>query len=260
MNYKPLVSVVVPTHNVEKYIKDCLLSVINQTYHELDIVIVDDFSSDNTVEIIKSLNDSRIRIFRNNKNKGAAFSRNLGIEKSNGEYISFLDGDDIWDLNKIEKQIKFMLDNNILFCSCFYDFINDNNIKNGKYMSAPKKITHKQFLKTDYIGCITVIYKKSIYPNLMIPETILKRNDYALWIKLSEKADCYVLPDILASHRTREGSLSSGSKIHLFKFHKLLFQSLYDFNEFKSCFFAFRNVYYYFFRRLFYYKKIRQRS
>ncbi len=259
MNCKPLVSVIIPTYNVGKYIKNCLLSVINQTYNKLDIVIVDDFSNDNTIEIIKSLNDSRIRIFRNSENKGAAFSRNFGIRMCNGEYISFLDGDDVWDLEKIEKQINFMLENDILFCSCFYDFINESGIKNGNYMSAPKKISHKQFLKTDYIGCITAIYKKSVYPYLSIPETILKRNDYALWIKLSEKTDCYVLPEILASHRIREESLSSGNKISLLKFHKLLFQNLYNFNALKSSFFAFRNAYYYFFRRFFYYKKIRQR-
>lgn len=255
MSNKPLVSVVVPTYNDSKYIKEAMLSIINQTYSNLEIVVVDDFSSDNTVEIIESFNDKRIKIIRNDYNRGAAYSRNIGIKNCAGDYISFMDGDDIWDLKKTEKQIKFMLSNNYVFTSCYYSFMSCDGVHLDRYMSSPRKITHKTFLKTDYIGCITTMYKKEIFPNLEIPEDIYKRNDYALWIKLSECADCYSFPFILATHRNRPGSISSVNKFGLIKYHKTMFQKLYGFSSFKCCLFALRNVFYYAIRRLFYYKK-----
>lgn len=255
MNNCPLVSVVVPTYNDSKFIKEAISSIVQQTYDNLEIIIVDDFSSDNTIHIIESFKDKRIKIIRNESNKGAAYSRNIGIKNCTGEYIAFLDGDDIWNLNKIEEQINFMLKNNYVFTSCLYSFMSEEGKLTGKYMSSPKRITHKMFLKTDYIGCITTMYKKEICPNLEIPNDIYKRNDYALWIKLSEYADCYTFPLILASHRNRRGSISSINKFSLIKYHKELFKKLYGFNGFKSSIFAFRNVFYYVIRKLFYLKR-----
>ncbi len=257
MNDKPLVSVVVPTHNDSKYIKEAMSSIVNQTYKNLDIVVVDDFSTDETVSIVNSFNDPRIRIFRNDSNRGAAYSRNRAIKECKGEYISFLDGDDIWDLTKTEKQIDYMLANGYVFCSCFYSFIASDGTQIGKYMSAPKRVTHKHFLKTDYIGCITTIYKKSIFPDLEIPNSLIKRNDYALWIKLSEKADCWSFPIVLAYHRNRDGSISSGKKSKLLKHHKFLFQELYGFGRLKASVYALRNVFYYIVRKMVYLKRIK---
>lgn len=257
MNDKPLVSVVVPTHNDSKYIKEAIFSIVNQTYANLEIVVVDDFSNDNTVEIIKSFNDKRIKIIHNDCNRGAAYSRNVGIKNCTGDYVSFMDGDDVWDLNKTQEQVKFMLDNNYFFTSCLYSFMNEDGQSFGKYMSSPKKVTHKKFLKTDYIGCITTMYKREIYPDLEIPENIFKRNDYALWIKLSERADCYTIPLILAIHRNRKGSISSVNKLSLVRYHRELFEKLYGFNKVKSSFYAFRNVFYYLIRKLFYVKRMK---
>lgn len=257
MSSKPLVSVVVPTHNDSKYIKEAMSSIVNQTYDNLEIVVVDDFSSDNTVEIIKAFNDKRIRIIRNESNRGAAYSRNIGIKNCTGDYISFMDGDDVWSLDKTEEQIKFMLDNDYVFTSCLYSFMSEDGQSLDKYMSAPKKVTHRKFLKTDYIGCITTMYKKDIYPDLAIPEDIYKRNDYALWIKLSEHADCYTLPLILAAHRNRKGSISSVNKFSLIKHHRELFKKLYNFNKIKCEYYALRNVFYYAIRKMFYVKRIK---
>lgn len=255
---QPLVSVVVPTFNDSKYVKECISSIINQTYKNLDVVVVDDCSSDNTVEIVKSFGDSRIRIFENDSNKGAAYSRNRAIKECKGDFIAFLDGDDIWHLNKIEKQIEFMLINKYDFTGCYYSFLNEDGSFTKKYMSAPKKISHRRFLKADYVGCLTVVYKRDIFPDLEIPVDIYKRNDYALWLKLSEKVDCFILPEILASHRNRGGSISSGRKYNLIKYHKIMFNKLYGFNAIKSSIYAYRNALFYVIRRLFYYKKIKQ--
>ena len=257
MNNKPLVSVVVPTHNDSKYIKVAMSSIINQTYDNLEIVVVDDFSTDDTVKIIESFNDKRIKIIRNDSNRGAAYSRNVGIKNSTGDYVSFMDGDDVWSLNKTEQQVSFMLDKGYVFTSCLYSFMAEDGSSLAKYMSSPKKVTHKKFLKTDYIGCITTMYKREICPHLEIPDNIYKRNDYALWIKLSEYADCYTFPLILASHRNRKGSISSVNKFLLIRYHREVFQKLYGFNSIKSSLYAFRNVFYYLIRKLFYVKRMK---
>ena len=254
---KPLVSVVVPTHNDSKYISEAIASIVNQTYDNLEIIVIDDFSTDNTVEIIESFNDKRIKIIRNDTNRGAAYSRNIGIKNCTGEYISFMDGDDIWSLNKTEEHVNFMQKNNYVFTSCLYSFMSEDGKSLGKYMSSPKKVTHKKFLKTDYIGCITTMYKREICPNLEIPDNIYKRNDYALWIKLSEYADCYIFPLILACHRNRKGSISSVNKFSLIRYHREVFQKLYGFNNIKSSFYAFRNVFYYLIRKMFYIKRMK---
>ena len=258
MDNKPLISVVIPTHNDSKYIKEAILSVINQTYNNLEIIVIDDFSSDNTIEIIKSFNDKRIKIIQNDSNKGAAYSRNIGIKNCAGDFISFMDGDDVWSLNKTEEQIKFMKKNNYAFTSCLYSFMGEDGQSLGKYMSSPRKVTHRKFLKTDYIGCITTMYKRDICPNLEIPDGLYKRNDYALWIKLSEYADCYTFPLILAAHRVRKGSISSINKFSLIRYHKEVFQKLYGFNKIKSELFALRNVFYYLIRKTFYTKRIKK--
>ena len=257
MENKPLVSVIVPTHNVSKFIKETMLSILNQTYDNLEVIIIDDSSNDDTVEKVLEFKDPRIKIIKNTKNMGPAYSRNIGIKEATGDYIAFLDSDDIWDLTKTEKQLKFMVENDYKFSSCFYAFVDESGVSLKKYMSSPKRMTHKSFLKTDYIGCLTVMYKKEAYPKLSIPDDLKKRNDYALWIKLSEKADCYSLPMILASHRVRSGSVSSGSKFKLIKHHKELFQKLYGFGVFKSTIYAWRNGFYYIIRKLFFLKKIK---
>lgn len=256
----PLVSVVVPTFNDSKFIKETLVSILNQTYTNLDIVVVDDCSSDNTVEVIKTFSDKRIRLFQNNKNKGAAFSRNRAISECLGDYIAFLDGDDLWSLNKIETQVAFMLKNHISFSSTFYSFVDEEGNSLSTYMSSPKKITHKSFLRTDHVGCLTVMYERKVFPNLKIPDDIKKRNDYALWIRLSERCDCYSIPTILAHHRRRFGSISSVSKWKLISYHKELFQKLYGFNKIKSSFYAWRNGFYFLIRKCFYIKKVKNNA
>ena len=100
-----LVSVVMPAHNSEKYIYFSIMSVLNQTHYNLELIIVDDNSTDNTVDVIKDISDSRIRLFRNQKNMGAAYCRNIAIQNSNGVFIAFLDSDDLWMPNKLKEQI-----------------------------------------------------------------------------------------------------------------------------------------------------------
>lgn len=249
------VSVITPTYNDEKYIRQTINSVLSQTHVNLELIIIDDCSSDDTVNIVKSFHDKRIVLIENGKNQGAAYSRNIGIKLSSGDYIAFLDGDDIWENKKLENQIQFMEDNNYFFTATKYSLIDDDGKKTGVFVSAPEIITNKMLRKVSYIGCLTVMFKKSIYPNLAIPEDIKKRNDYALWLKLSERTDCYFLNQNLAYYRKRNNSISSGSKIKLFKYHIALYKSLYSYSSLKSFFMASRNVFYYIFKKKKYIEK-----
>lgn len=244
-------------HNDANFISETINSVLNQTYTNFELLLIDDASSDNTTQIVQGfLNDKRIKLLRNEKNRGAAFSRNLGLKKATGEYIAFLDGDDLWNPTKLEKQLNFMIQNNYLFSCTYYEIIDETSKFIGKCVTCPSKITHKMFMRSCYIGCLTAMYKKEIYENLQIPDTILKRNDYALWLKISENADCFCLNECLAMYRKRANSISATSKRKLFSHHVFLFQTLYGFSKVKSLFYAIVNTIYYLFRKKKYVKRI----
>lgn len=252
------VSIITPTYNDEKYIVETIDSVLNQTHKNFELIIIDDNSLDSTVKIIERFNDKRIKLIKNNVNKGAAYARNLGLKNSTGDYIAFLDGDDVWLPNKLESQLRFMISKKINFSCTDYEEIDENSNPINVKISAPDIITHKKLMHVSYIGCLTVMYKKSIYPDLQIPEGIKKRNDYALWLKLSEREDCYCFHKILSKYRRRKKSISSGSKVKLLSYHKDMFKQLYKTSNLKASLFALRNAFYYFFKRLKYSKHIRR--
>ena len=136
-----LVSIIMPSYNTGKFIGETINSVIDQTYINWELIIVDDCSSDNTDEIIKNIKDSRIVYLKNEKNMGAAVSRNRALREAKGKWIAFLDSDDLWKENKLEKQIKFMKDNNYYFSYTNYIEIDENGNQNGKKITGPKRIT-----------------------------------------------------------------------------------------------------------------------
>lgn len=251
------ISIITPTYNDEKYIRDTIKSILAQTHSNFEVLVVDDCSNDNTALIVESFHDDRIKFFLNEKNMGAAYSRNFAIKQATGCYIAFLDGDDLWSSKKLEKQLNFMMSNNYSFSCTFYKEIDEIGNDTGVMNTAPKKMDHKTFLRTNYIGCLTVMFKRGLYPDLEIPISILKRNDYALWLKLSEKAPCYTLKESLSFYRKRNKSISSGKKKLLIKHHKHLFSTLYGFKTIKAALYSYRNIIYYIFRKVFYRKKVK---
>lgn len=251
------VSVIMPSYNGEKFIKESVFSVLNQTHKNVELIVVDDCSSDSSYDLVKSIKDDRIFLYRNETNRGAAYSRNFAIAHATGDYIAFLDGDDIWKEDKLEKQLKFMTDNSYDFSYTNYEWINSNSEKLGIIRTGPKKVTNRMLRKSDYIGCLTVMYRRTIFPDLCIPNDIKKRNDYALWLLLSERADCYLLDEVLALYRRQDKGLSSSKKADLFKYHIKLFKSLYGFKGFKAFLYSLRNVFYYYVRGAKYKKKIK---
>lgn len=193
-----LVSIIMPSYNTGKFIGETINSVIDQTYINWELIIVDDCSSDNTDEIVKNIKDSRIVYLKNEKNMGAAVSRNRALREAKGKWIAFLDSDDLWKENKLEKQIKFMKDNNYYFSYTNYIEIDENGNQNGKKITGPKRITKTGMFNYCWPGCLTVMYNAEKIGLIQI-EDIKKNNDYAIWLKVCKKVDCYLLDERLGN-------------------------------------------------------------
>lgn len=202
------VSVIIPIYNSEKYLKECLDSVINQTYKNIEIICVNDVSTDKSVDIIKSYKDKRIKLVNLKYNSGVAIARNRGIEESTGDYICFIDSDDYWILDKLEKQVKFIEENDYSFIYSDYAYLKENK----KHIAhVPSSITYKQALKNTTIFTSTVMFnmkhlkKEEIYmPNYR------KGQDTATWWKVLKKIDrAYAINEVLSIYRVGGKSLSS---------------------------------------------------
>lgn len=217
-----LVSIIMPSYNSGNYISNSIKSVISQTYCNWELLIVDDCSTDNTLQIIDCFKDRRIKVFKNDINSGAAISRNLALREAKGKWIAFLDSDDIWHPEKLERQLHFMMTNGYAF-SC-----TDYRIKlNGQWLNyvitGPSVINRKRMYDYCYFSTITVIYDRDVVGLIQI-ESLRKNNDYAMWLQAIEKANCYRFPECLSFYIKHDGSLSSGSKAKLIKWHYLLFR------------------------------------
>lgn len=231
-----LVSIIMPSYNCGRYIEDSIKSIISQTYSNWELLIVDDCSQDNTVEIaLKYQNaDRRISIFQNAGNLGAAVSRNVGLKYAKGRWISFLDSDDLWESTKLEKQVNFMVENGYAFSYTRYLEINELSEPIGVEVSGPSHITKAGMFAFCWPGCLTVMYDKEKIGLVQI-EDIKKNNDYAMWLKVIKKADCYLLNECLAKYRRgRRGSISNHSYFALIKWHYSLFHDAEKMNAFFS--------------------------
>lgn len=220
-----LVSVIMPTYNCGRFIRESIQSVLAQTYSQWELVIVDDCSTDDTESIVSSFADNRIRYYRNEQNCGAAITRNRALREAQGQWIAFLDSDDLWLPTKLEKQIAFMQRHRYAFSYHNYQEIDEQGRLLGKTVSGPRHITRVCMYAYCWPGCLTVMYKRNIMPDLQIPN-IRKNNDYAMWLLLSKYADCYLLQDTLAYYRRRKGSISNQNYFTLIHWHYLLFRSL----------------------------------
>lgn len=220
-----LVSIIMPSYNTAKYIGDSIKSVLAQTYGNWELIIVDDCSTDNTDEIVKEfLSDERIKYLKNEKNSGAAISRNYALREAKGKWIAFLDSDDLWLPEKLEKQLAFMVENGYKFSYTKYTIIDSDSNHTGTTVSGPKKITKFGMRNFCWPGCLTVMYERDAVGLIQIAD-IKKNNDYAMWLKVIKKARCYLLGDILAEYRKgRSGSISTqGIKKHM-QWHYKLFR------------------------------------
>ena len=218
-----LVSIIMPSYNTGRFIAETIQSVIDQTYTKWELIIVDDCSTDNTDAIVNGYNDDRIRYIKNRKNSGAAFSRNLAIREANGEWIAFLDSDDLWMKDKLEKQIFFMKENGYYFSCTGRDRIDEESKSLNVVERSPKHITKFMMYLYCWIGCLTVMYHRPTVGLIQIAD-LKKNNDYAMWLKVIKKTDCYYLDEVLARYRVREKSISHDKVQKLILSHYHLFR------------------------------------
>ena len=250
------VSIITPAFNSEKYIAETILSVQAQTYQDWEMIIVDDASTDKTAEIVSAFQekDSRIRYFYNSTNKGSAYSRNLALQNAKGKWIAFLDSDDTWHPEKLERQIEFMTKNNYNFSYTNYCEIDDNSAETGLLISGPKVINKNKMIAYCWPGCLTVMYNAE-YVGLMQSPDIKINEEYALWIKISRMTDCHLLDENLAKYRRHSKSLSRRSYLKLIKWHYILFRKAENKNAFDSLFLTLGNLIFGTYKKIFYRKK-----
>ena len=200
----PLVSIITPCFNSENYISKTINSVIMQSFQQWEMIIVDDFSSDKSVDIIKKLmtNEKRISLIENKENLGSGASRNKAIKIAKSRYIAFLDADDIWHYDKLKIQIKFMIDNKIAFSHTSYGYIDsfDKEIKSPLKVSR-HPIDYYFLLKRTEISCLTAVYDSKLIGKYYMPDRKLKQ-DYALWLSILKNGyKSHPIPHVLAYYR-----------------------------------------------------------
>ena len=249
-----LVSIIMPSYNTGRFIKETIEAVLAQSYTNWELLIVDDCSTDHTDHVVAEyLPDQRIRYIKNEKNSGAAASRNRALREAKGRWIAFLDSDDLWTSDKLEKQIQFMEENHYHFSYTIYSEIDEASQAIGRTVTGPKRITKAGMLRYCWPGCLTVMYDASIVGLIQIAD-IKKNNDYAMWLKVCKKANCYLLRENLARYRKRTGSISNHSYKTLIKWHYKLFREAEGRNPIISIFYTGRNLFYGVLKKLIYTK------
>ncbi len=220
-----LVSIIMPSYNTANYIAASIQSVLDQTYPNWELIIVDDCSTDDTDAVVAPfLTDARIRYLKNEQNSGAAISRNRALREAKGRWIAFLDSDDLWYPTKLEAQLKFMQSHGYHFSYTNYEELNEAGAQTGVLVSGPKRITKTGMYDFCWPGCLTVMYDAEAVGLVQIAD-IRKNNDYAMWLKVCQKADCYLLDTCLAQYRRgRTGSISSHHIAAMVAWHYKLFR------------------------------------
>lgn len=239
-----LVSIIMPSYNSGRFIAESIQSVLNQSYQNWELIIVDDCSDDNTDFVVQEfLSDERIRYLKNKKNCGAAVTRNKALREVKGRWIAFLDSDDLWTPNKLSKQIAFMETNGYSFSYTCYEEIDENGAALNRIVFGPERVTQKIMYQYCYPGCLTVMYDAKKIGLIQI-EDIKKNNDYAMWLKISKKADCYLYKKCLAKYRKRKGSVSRHNVFTMIGWHYKMWREAETLNIVLSMWYTFVNLFF----------------
>ena len=226
-NSTPLVSIITPLFNAEKFIAQTLASVKEQTYENWEHIIVDDASTDESVRIVTdhTNNDARIKLVSLKDNMGAAHCRNHAASLATGDFVAFLDSDDLWHPNKLEHQVSFMNDHDCDVSFTNYLHMDEDGNSLGKRIKALPQLTYKKQHRNNYIGNLTGMYRSAKLGKILSPG-IRKRQDWAVWleaIKLSGQPALGLQED-LAFYRVRKGQIS-GNKLGLVKYNFQFYRS-----------------------------------
>ena len=251
-----LVSIIMPSYNTGEFIGETICSVLSQTYFNWELIIVDDCSTDNTDIVVATFADDRIRYFKNTCNSGAAVSRNRALKEAKGRWIAFLDSDDLWLPEKLEKQIAFMEEKHICFSYTNYCEIDEQSHPVGVSITGPRRITKTGMYNYCWPGCLTVMYDASEVGLVQVAD-IKKNNDYAIWLKVIHKANCYLLREELGKYRKRSGSISNHGYLSLVKWHYRLYRNAEQMNVVVSTWNTIRNLFFGIYKKLRYVKRVR---
>ena len=211
MENQPLVSVIVPCYNMEKFIACTIESVQKQSYPHWELLIVDDASTDRTADIIKShqKQDDRIHFFVKPKHSGIADTRNQCLKMAKGRFLAFLDSDDVWHPEKLEQQLRFMIERKIGFSYSSYDCIDEQGLPLEKLVKSAGTLDYNAYMHNTIIGCSTVMIDTTIIDNVFVPN-FRTSEDTAMWLNILKKGFlAYAIEQPLTSYRIRQHSASS---------------------------------------------------
>jgi glycosyltransferase involved in cell wall biosynthesis len=234
---QPLVSIVTPIYNNEGVIEETIQSVLNQTYTNWELLLVNDASIDKSGQVANKFlaQDTRIKLFEFTENKGAAKARNYGSKMAKGDYIAFLDADDLWHKTKLEVQIKMLIDKDIDVCFGSYEMINSESKSLNIKVTALPTLTYKKLLRENYIGNLTGIYNCKKLGKIYTKD-LKKRQDWLLWMEALKRSrkPALGITETIAYYRKSDNSLSS-NKIKLIKHNFNVYRKGLEFNFVKSC-------------------------
>lgn len=230
-----LVSVVMPTFNSSRYMKESIESVLNQTYSNLELLLTDDYSTDQaTKQLLKDYmhRDPRVRIFLRPRNVGPAGARNYSIKKARGRYIAFCDSDDRWMPEKLERQLDFMKAHG--YCLVYSAYLScDHNGKITGIVTAPSRVSLSALKRDNKIGCLTAIYDTRPYGKVYMP-LIRKRQDWALFLKILKQCKyAYGIKEPLAYYRNTPQSVSH-NKVGLLKYNAMVYRKIFGYSITKA--------------------------
>ena len=213
---KELVSIIVPVYNAEKFIKETIESVLSQTYEQFELILVDDISRDNSVKIIESFSDPRVKLYSLEKNSGAYAARNKGLEVANGRYIAFLDADDLWVKDKLQREMEFMKEKDAGFVFTGYEFADSDGKGLGIIVEVPERITYKQALHNTTIFTSTVLLDREKISDELIRMPNIKSEDTATWWNILKAGNVgYGMNENLVTYRRSSQSLSANKFVAL---------------------------------------------
>ena len=202
------VSVIMACYNASPFIGQAIDSVLAQTFTDWELIIINDASTDNSLEVISTYTDPRIKLLQLNVNLGPGGARNKGIEIAQGQYLAFLDADDAWLENKLVLQLKLLKEKKAALCYSSYLLMDKNGVSMRKYIQAFEKINYQQMLRNNYIGCLTVVIDRNVTGDVQMPLR-RKRQDWGLWIHILKKHNiAYGVTEPLAMYRLHSDAIS----------------------------------------------------
>ena len=233
----PLVSIITPCYNSEKFIGETIRSILNQTYANWELWVVDDHSSDNSVEIIKSFDDKRIHLIESEKNRGAGFARNLALGNSTGRFITFIDSDDLWLPDFLEKSVNFLIHNKEELVYASYKRVDEGLNPALEDFIAIDNIDYKRILYNCPIPMLTAMYDSQRIGKINIPDVDL-REDHAMWMEILRKIPkARAIKEPLAVYRIRKSSYSR-NKFLILKKQFLVYYRFLNLSLFQSTFYT----------------------